>query len=230
MTSSLKKIIANSLSEFCLSDRFTFPIYNLIREISYGNNKINLTGIKDPLLIFEKLVKETFYLLPFIKKVNTILDLGCGSGILGLTVKIILPKTKVYFLDATLKKLLFIQQSCQKLKLKDTYIIHGRAEELAHNENYREFFDCVICRAVASLPVSLELSAPFVKIKGILFQYYSDIESGVLEKSKILGLALSEILKYGENRTLLIFKKINNTPSNYPRKFNKIKRNPLFML
>ena len=93
-----------------------------------------------------------------------LLDIGAGAGFPGLPLKIVRPQWHVVLLEATGKKVKFLQHIIETLQLKDVVAVHGRAEELAHKAEYRGSFDVVTARAVASLPALLEYAAPFCRI------------------------------------------------------------------
>ena len=73
-------------------------------------------------------------------------------------------------IDATRKKTIFINKVSTELEFKDTCAHHGRAEDFAHNPQFRSQFDFVTARAVAELPTFTELMLPFVK-KGVCLCY-----------------------------------------------------------
>jgi Pyruvate/2-oxoacid:ferredoxin oxidoreductase gamma subunit len=52
------------------------------------------------------------------------------------------------------------------LGLDNVSAIAGRAEEYAHQAEYRQGFDVVTARAVAALPVLCELCLPFARVGG----------------------------------------------------------------
>ena len=78
------------------------------------------------------------------------LDIGAGAGFPGLPLKIVRPQWHVVLLEATGKKVKFLQHIIETLELKEIVAVHGRAEELAHKAEYRSSFDLVTARAVSS--------------------------------------------------------------------------------
>ena len=59
-----------------------------------------------------------------------------------------------------------INEVIKKLELSNVNAVHGRAEETAKEQAYREKFDIVISRAVARLNVLMELTSAFVRVGG----------------------------------------------------------------
>ena len=56
----------------------------------------------------------------------------------------------------------------ERLALADVAVVTGRAESVAHESAHREAYDLALARAVASLPVLLELALPFLRLGGFL--------------------------------------------------------------
>jgi len=96
-------------------------------------------------------------------------------------------------------------------------------------------FDFVTARAVARLNILAELALPYVKKDGYFVAYKSVNYQAELDEAKNainqLGAILERIIEYDIEtdltHVLLVFKKIKNTPSIYPRQFAKIKKQPL---
>jgi 16S rRNA (guanine527-N7)-methyltransferase len=69
-------------------------------------------------------------------------------------------------LDATEKRIRFIENALALLDIGNVRCIAGRAEEYAKRDAFREKFDLAVSRAVANLPVLTELCLGFVKPGG----------------------------------------------------------------
>src|SRR5439155_21965584 len=126
------------------------------------NTQINLTAITDPEEVLIKHFLDSLSLLMVYDVPDVrLLDIGVGAGFPGLPLKIVRPQWQVVLLEATGKKVSFLQHVIEILQLKDVEAVHARAEELAHKDTYRGAFDVVTARAVASLSTLLEYAAPF---------------------------------------------------------------------
>ncbi len=202
------------------------------------NQVMNLTAITDPaeimrLHFLDSCAPASLY--DFHDK--SVIDIGSGAGFPGLPLKIIIPSIRLTLLDAQRKRVDFLQSVCEKLNLPgDIQCVHGRAEELIKNINCRESFDIAISRAVASLPVLIELSLPFVKLNGCFIamkSIQSDQElSDAANAIQILGGQIERVQDYqipGADiyHRLIIIRKVKNTPPRYPRAFARIKKSPL---
>ena len=133
----------------------------------------------------------------------------------------------------TLFRSLFLNEVIKELGLKNIKCIHGRAEELS--TEYREYFDIVTSRAVASLRILTELSIPFLKISGYFVTLKGKAEEELKEAEstlKVLNCETEKIDKFIlpdqiSERAIIKIRKEKETPDTYPRKYDKIKKQVL---
>ena len=200
------------------------------------NEKINLTAITDP----EGIALKHFYdsLYPFtltdIDQGASVIDVGTGAGFPSCPLKIIRNDLNLTLLDSLNKRIGFLREISDKLKL-NADCVHGRAEELGKTVEYREKYDIACARAVANLSELCEYCLPFVRINGkfIALKGSSGREelNDAKNAMKILGGELELLKKYtlpnGDGRTLIVIKKIAPTPEKYPRNKGQMKKKPL---
>ncbi|MGM9530805.1 16S rRNA (guanine(527)-N(7))-methyltransferase RsmG [Intestinibacter sp.] len=202
------------------------------------NQKMNLTGIEDEKEVFIKHFLDSISAVTkgYIQNGMSLIDVGTGAGFPGMPLRICLPELKVTLLDSLNKRINFLQEVASKLSIDDIEFIHGRAEDFGKNEDYREKFDIATARAVAGLPVLMEFCVPFIKVGGYFVCLKGPNANLELEESKkameVLGVEYIEKIdvKLPEidlNHNILIFKKVKNTPSKYPRKAGKVSKNPI---
>lgn len=197
------------------------------------NEKVNLTAITDSEGILIKHFIDS--IIPVVKTdipLNaSFIDVGTGAGFPSVPLKLYRPDLKVTLLDGLNKRIIFLQQLCDKLDI-ECECIHERAEILAKNPDYREKYDIASARAVASMPVLCEYCMPFVKKDGIFIamkgknEDVKDAEKAV----KILGGKIADDIHYtiaDEARKIFIIKKISQTSPKYPRNSGQIKSRPL---
>lgn len=206
--------------------------YNLL--IDY-NKMFNLTAITEPVDVFVKHFVDSA--LPFkeIGEGANVIDVGTGAGFPLIPLKIMRPDLKITLVDAINKRVEFLNAVVTRLKFDDVKCIHSRAEDLAKNGDYREMYDVCVARAVAKLNTLAEITLPFVKLKGKLMAYKSDVESELLGAKRalaILGGKLDKILSFElplglGSRTVVVINKVAHSPIKYPRGQNKPKSNPL---
>lgn len=133
------------------------------------NQQINLTGAREPALLWAAHVCDSLALLPLIDESApaSLLDLGSGGGLPGLAIACARPGLPVTLLDATQKKLRALEPLIAAIGLQNVTLAWGRAEKLAHDAAYREKFEMVVARAVGPLDRLVELAAGLLAPKGL---------------------------------------------------------------
>lgn len=207
-------------------------------ELLVEKNKVmNLTGITDKKGVYWKHFYDSATLL-FHQDLagKTLCDVGSGAGFPGIVLAILEPTLKVTIVDSLNKRILFLKELTQALGLKNVTCLSARAEELANDRTYREQFDVVTARAVARLPMLLELCSGFVKKDGYFVAMKSVQADEELSEStnalKALSLKHEETIRltipeYEEMRVIHTFLKITTLHTKYPRAFGQIKNKTL---
>lgn len=202
------------------------------------NEKIDITTIIEDVEIDIK------HFLDSLTPINTqlfegnkkIIDIGTGGGFPGLPLKIYNNDLKVTLLDSLNKRIKFLDEVINTLKLREIEAIHGRAEELSRKKEYREQYDICISRAVASLDTLSEYCLPFVKVGGHFISMKGpDVEEELkLSRNAIntLGGKVSkvEIIKIPQSdieHSLIVIEKVQQSPTKYPRGGGKPRKKPL---
>lgn len=216
-----------------VSEKVADEFYLYMKNLLEWNEKINLTAIKDEREIVIKHFVDSVVINKFIDGTR-MLDLGSGAGFPGIPLKLINRNLAVTLIDSVNKKVNFMKDSIEKLQLNNIVALHIRAEDLAHDKNYREQFDIVVSRAVANMTTLVEYMLPFVKVGGkCLCLKGPNCEDEInLAKNAVkkLGGQIKEVIQYnvGENeRCLIIIDKIKCTEQTYPRKLGKPLKEPL---
>lgn len=163
-----------------------------------------------------------------------VIDVGTGAGFPGLVLKIACPSIELTLLDSLDKRISFLQSVCRETGLDDVECIHARAEELS--PSMREGYDVVTSRAVAGMNVLSEMCLPYVKPGGIFMamkgpEFDEELESakpaikelgGKTERCETYKIPGTDI-----RHSVIIIRKLRETPSKYPRRWAQIKKNPL---
>lgn len=202
------------------------------------NEKINLTSITEERDIFIKhfLDSATCLSTGYIKAGMSVIDVGTGAGFPGIPIKILMNEIKITLLDSLNKRINYLKEVVEKLKLSDTELVHGRAEEAGSSKLYRENYDIVLSRAVASMNVLCEYCLPFAKVGGVfLCQKGPDVKDELEEAGraiKELGGELIDIKQYelpysDITHNIVIIRKVIHTPTKYPRKPGKPSSSPI---
>lgn len=213
-----------------------FERYKLL--LQEWNQKINITTITDDEGIYIKHFLDSAVILKsgVIKGNQKIIDVGTGGGFPGLPIKILNPDVEMTLFDSLNKRLKFLDEVIEELGLKNIETLHGRAEEYGRKEGYRESFDIVVSRAVASLNTLSEYCIPFVKKGGYFIamkgpEVDEEVETasnaikklgGKIVEKKDVHIPFSDL-----NHNILIIKKIKETPKQYPRGGGNPRKKPL---
>lgn len=206
------------------------------------NQRINLTAIRDREQMGQRLVLESLRLVEPLREAigldrdPRILDLGTGGGVPGVILAVAFPDIPFVLLDATGKKLAAVNEMVNELDLENVETLHARAEDAAHNPDWRSTFSAVTARAVSSVSALIELGLPFLKLHGKLLlakgpDVNEELQSGTIA-GKIVGGNIASALLLAHNgshidTTLVIIEKTRVTPTTYPRRSGLPSRQPL---
>lgn len=232
------------LSEFLKNHNYTLTneqkeMFDKYYEILIETNKVmNLTAITDFSDVEEKHFIDSAALISCfdLNKVDSLIDMGTGAGFPGLPLKILFPHLNVVLADSLNKRVNFLNSVIKELGLRDITAIHGRAEEIGKNKDYREKFDICVSRAVARMSVLAEYCIPLVKVDGYFIPFKAGNSSEEIEEGKraveVLGGKIEKVenITIGPSkllRTFPVIKKIKNTSAKYPRKAGVPAKDPI---
>ncbi len=211
------------------------------RELQEWNTRINLTAIDDDEGIqIRHFLDSLSCLLAFRQAQDPgrppskpsqrelgVIDVGAGAGFPGLPLKIVCPGLRLTLLEATGKKVRFLEHLRDRLRLQDVLVVHGRAEELGHDPAHRERYDWALARAVAEMPILAEYLLPLVRVGGhCLAQKGENAPAEVRGAETALTLCGGRLARMlpielhglAETRYLVLVDKVAPTPAKYPRR------------
>jgi 16S rRNA (guanine527-N7)-methyltransferase len=233
---SLKSLCGRAGLE--ISDNSIGVLEKFVDIFTEKNKVINLTKINSREEFLIKHILDSLLVNRFlrVKSGMKIADLGAGGGLPGIPLAILNREVNFTLIDSVQKKINCVKEFSAHLYLNNVIGLSERLEVIGKDKKYREQFDVVVARALAPLPVLLELALPLVKISGIFAAMkgpgvYEEINAAA-NAMKQMDIGLPEIEKYdlpddmGE-RSLLIFKKIKPTPNIYPRRVGVPSKSPL---
>lgn len=220
-----------------LSNKQLSQLNKYIEFLIDENKKYNLTSITEP----KEIVKLHFLDSAgiFLKKniKGKVIDIGTGAGFPGFIFKILNPELDLTLVESNLKKVNFLKLLQIELDLyKKIAVFHKRAEDLAHDDNYRHQYDFVTSRAVAPLNILLEYTVPFCNKEGKILLYKGPSYQKELDNSNkamdILNVKLINIYELDipfleGGRFVLEFNRTDITGHKYPRKAGIPKKRPL---
>lgn len=125
-----------------------------------------------------------------------VVDVGSGAGFPGVPLKIARPDLSMVLLDATLKRVRFLQAVIERLGLEGMEAVHGRAEELGRRPGWAGSFDVAVARAVARLDVLVRWCMPLVKPNGCLLAMKGpDVEEELAAAERALRAARARVVR-----------------------------------
>ncbi len=166
----------------------------------------------------------------------SVIDVGCGGGFPSLPLALCSENCVITSNDATAKKLTYVAETAEKSGITNIRTLCGRAEELAVKAEYRENFDIAVARGVARLNVLSEWCLPFVKVGGYFVAMKGEKGKEEADEAKkaisVLGGEMVNIMQfkvpeYDYLHTLVVIKKVKQTPKTYPRRNSQIQKKPL---
>lgn len=219
-----------------LSDRQVNQFIKYYEMLVEKNKVMNLTAITNFDEVIEKHFLDSLQIAKYVKFSDNmkLIDIGTGAGFPGIPIKIAFPDIKSVLLDSLNKRINFIQEVVDELKLDDIILLHGRAEDYGKNPEYRECFDFCVSRAVANLSSLSEYCLPFVKTGGWFIPYKSGSIEDELNHAKkaifLLGGKVDRVEHFNledAGRSLVFIKKERVTPKKYPRKAGLPTKEPI---
>ena len=215
-----------------LSEQTQKTLCDFGKAVVAQNEVMNLTAITEPEQVAKLHLLDSLSVLAVQDLTGKkVIDVGCGAGFPGVPLKIACPGMDLTLLDSLGKRMNWLQEILPALGV-DARCITARAEEAV--TDCREQYDFATSRAVARLPILLELTAPYVKVGGAVLAMKGAAAQDELNESKnairALGLKLEKVQQFpidGTSHAVIVLRKIAHTPKQYPRRYAKIKQSPL---
>ena len=221
-------------------------LYTYYRMVIEKNKVMNLTAITDEKKFAVNHILDSLSMLKSVDLAGAaareegcrLIDVGTGAGFPGMVLKIMVPALEITLFDSLRKRLVFIDEAIEELKLDHVATLHGRAEDFGRIRTYREQYDYAVSRAVSNMATLSEYCLPFVKKNGYFVAYKALVAVEETQDAayaiKLLGGEVENIDKFnipGTNidRSMVVVKKIKPTPIKYPRKAGTPLRDPLLL-
>lgn len=211
-------MIEPTIEQTAQLDRFS-------KELYAANTVMNLTRI--PREEFGlKHVLDSLLLSEFVREGADLLDIGTGAGFPAWPLACCRPDIQVTAIDSFTKAITFLET----VPLPNLRVVKVRAEDCG----WVEKFDVVTGRALAPLPIQLEISAAACRVGGLVVPMRTPAEEEAIHRFpvELLGLELGAVEMRplpGTDivRCFPVFLKIAKTPGKYPRTWAEIRRQPL---
>ena len=197
------------------------------------NEVMNLTAITEPTQVAKLHLLDSLTVLAAADlKGKKLIDVGCGAGFPGVPLAIACPEAKITLLDSLAKRMNWLETVLPQLGVANARCVTARAEEEV--TKCRETYDFATSRAVARLNILLELTAPYVRVGGAVLAMKGSAAREELAEAQNaiskLGLKLEEFRDFtidGATHSVIVLRKVKQTPPQFPRRYSKIKQSPL---
>ena len=231
----MRQALSQGLPELGLS--LSEDIQQTLCDFGYGmirqNEVMNLTAITEPTQVAKLHLLDSLTVLAVADlKGKSVIDVGCGAGFPGVPLQIACPEAKITLLDSLGKRMTWLEGFLPQIGVHPQAILTARAEEAVATR--REQYDYATSRAVARLNILLELTAPYVKVGGMVLAMKGSAAQEELAQAKNaiakLGLKLEKVHSFsidGAEHAVIALRKVAPTPKQYPRRYAKIKQSPL---
>ena len=210
--------------------------FELFKEIlKEYNKKCNLTAICDEKEVYIKHFFDSIKPQKYFPTGAKVVEIGSGGGFPSVPLKIVREDLNFTLIESTGKKCEYLKHVVDKLGFKDVQVLNIRAEDGGRDKKLRERFDAATARAVARLNTLCEYCLPYVRLGGRFIAYKEDADEEIKESEnavKILGGEIETVEKYDlleglGKRTVIVIKKVKETPEKYPRGRGLERKKPL---
>lgn len=150
-----------------LEEALAEPLARYLALMLRWNAAYNLTAIRDPREMVTKHLLDSLAMAPFVGPaagVTTLADLGTGPGLPGIPLAIAHPTLRVTLVESNGKKARFMREALRQLGLRNAEVAESRIEAL----DRPGAFEAITARALATLPLILELGGHLIAPGGAL--------------------------------------------------------------
>jgi len=233
----LEREIGNIGVELSLAQLELFQRYYY--ELTEWNSRVNLTSITEWEAVQTRHYLDSLTVALVIPEEilssGRFVDIGSGGGFPGVPLIIAFPGMRGTLIEATGKKVAFLEHVKDTLELEGLEIQNGRAETLARDPSLRESFDVVLSRSVAGMAALAEMTLPFCRIGGLVVAHKGqNIEDEMTAAAKaitVTGGTIKEVrtvsLEGLSERSLVVLEKVSPTPDRLPRRPGMPSKRPI---
>lgn len=144
-----KLLLSRFFEERGLEQERLDKVLNYIELVEMYSKKINLISEEDLKKIIKKHIIPSLLMVPQLRAMPhaSILDLGSGSGIPGIPLKIALSESELVLVESRRKRANFLRETIRKLRLTRITVVNKRIEDWCFEPKEKKV-DIVISKAV----------------------------------------------------------------------------------
>lgn len=138
------------------------------------SERVSLTTVRDEEGVQRRHFLESAALIPILEQEGlplddrSLVDVGSGTGVPGIPLKILVPGLRVTVVEAKQRKADFLRTLLLELGLTDVTVVNARAEQAGRDERHREQYDYAVAKALAPIRSLAELTLPLVHMGGVV--------------------------------------------------------------
>jgi 16S rRNA (guanine527-N7)-methyltransferase len=174
----LRSELDAGLAGLGLDPALAMPLLAYLALLDRWNRTYNLTAIRDPREMVGKHLLDSLAMHAYLGA-GSLADLGAGAGLPGIPLAIAKPALQVTLVESNGKKARFLREAVRTLGLANARVAESRAESLDEPGAY----DAITARALATLPLIIELGGHLLKPGGRLLAM-----KGTVPDDEIAGL------------------------------------------
>ncbi len=208
-------------------------VATLLRE----NDRLGLTTIRDPREAAQRHVAEPLAGWRAIAATvpdGPIAEVGSGGGAPGLPIAILAGDREVTLVEARTRRADYLRALVDDLGLRNVRVVEERGEVFAADgDEGRERYACAMGRALAKLPVALEILLPLVQVGGLAAVFAGPGASRWMPDAARVAAALGAEPPAAQAVTwpgaplqlsMVTCRKSSRTPARFPRAVRRMRR------
>jgi 16S rRNA (guanine527-N7)-methyltransferase len=199
------------------------------------NRITNLTRIVETEEIYYKHFYDSLLIAASVdmKSIKSICDMGSGAGFPSIPLKIVFPHLSVTIIDSLNKRITFLKQLSEKIRLDKMSIVHDRVELFA--KKHQASYDLVTARALGDMSMISEMGLPMTKVGGWFLglkstNYEIELEQashGIHKLGGEIQFIFHRDLPYDFGHRVIIGITKQKHIEGYPRTFAQMNNKPL---
>ena len=164
MNDALRPELDTGLRALGLDPALAEPLLAYLALLARWNATYNLTAIRDPREMLVKHLLDSLAMHAHLDGIESLADLGTGPGLPGIPLAIARPGLQVTLVESNGKKARFLREAARQLKLGNASVVESRIETF----DAAGRFDAITARALATLPLILQLGGHLLQPQGRL--------------------------------------------------------------